>query len=1498
MPGIDLNQLSGRDPRDADHDGIIAEGTPAERRVAQPVKPTIQPTRGFTDPAAVRDAVYNHALDAAKSIQPVSNASHTITVSDPRYENDPPLDIAAQKRAILEGGTLGRKLRATFTLKDNATGEVVDSKRSTLAFIPHFTERGTIIRNGSEFSLANQMRLKPGVYTRRKENGELESHLNLRPGTGLSSRVFMEPETGRFRLGVAQAQMPLLPLLRAMGATDSKLHEAWGRDIAYTNMLKDDPTVIDKLNARLTRGQPAADHAGRSQAVANAFAAMPLDPDVTEATLGARHDKIDLDTLLATTKKLIAVHRGEAQPDDRDDIAFMTMHGPEDLISERLAKASSPLRLMLWKASRQRSLKSLPSGLMNRAVDSALLTSGLGQSLEEVNPSQILDQQSRVSRLGVGGIPSTDSVPASSRNVQQSQLGFIDPVSTPESLKAGVDGRVASKVRKGPNGEIYSDAFRDARTGAPLSLTPKQASKLTIAFPGELASGEQFVDAQRGGKTVSVPRNEVDAELTYNQDLYNPITLLVPLFSAVKPQRTAMATRMITQALPLANPESPLVQAGIPGSNGDSYERNLGAHMGALRSPVAGTVESVTHNQMTVRGADGKVASYGLYDNFPLNRKTLFHQSPIVKPGDQVVAGQLLARSNYTDANGITALGRNTRIAYVPFAGVNYEDAAIISESFAKRLSSEHMYQHTIDRDDTLKVGKAAHTSIFPGKYSNSVLTNFDDDGVIKPGTTVHHGDPLILAAKEREQSAGSIHKSRKAAFSDATETWDHHADGVVTDVAKTPKGILVAVKSYAPAEVGDKLSGLYGDKGVIARIVPDHEMPHDANGIPFEAALNPLGTISRVNPAQHIAGALGKIAAITGQPYAIVDFDKKTIPDLTEFAANELRRHGLDPSSTEKIYDPVKRRWIRDPFTGGNPQTANRYIMKLHHTSESKLGGRGTGNYTAEAMPSKGGEGSSKRMSIMDLNALLSHGATSVISDVAYRGQAQPELWAQVMAGHTPPTPKVPHVLDKFYAQLTAAGIHPLRTGTRTQIMAMTNQDVEHLTEGRELQNAETVDWKAGLKPVKGGLFSPELTGGSEGNRWSSLTLHEPMLNPVMEEPARRLLGLTEKAFREVLAGRERLGAHGTGPEAIKRALGALNVSRELDRARADVVSGRKGVRDLAVRRLGVLKTLDRLGMKPEDWVWDKVPVLPPKFRPVSVMKGNNLPLVADANALYRDLFDANSNLKDVQAAVGDTADERLAVYDALKAVVGLGDPVNPKSRDRQVRGVLKHVFAHTPKFSTVQRKLLGSTVDLVGRAVIAPDPDLDMDEAGIPEDGAWASYKPFIVRRLVRNGVPRMRAVREVTDRTPTARQALVTEMDARPVILTRAPVLHRYGVMAFRPKLIAEGAIKLPPLVYKGYGADNDGDAMTWHVPASDEAVQDAYDKMLPSRNLLSTSDFKAHQLPSQEYVAGLYSASKAHNKNARPATFATLDDVVRAYHRGDITVDQPVRVLRPS
>jgi DNA-directed RNA polymerase subunit beta len=1446
--------------------------------------------REFGDIGGLRDNIFNQALSSAQSIEPIKNDLYTLQLQNVSYAGPERYTKADQKKAVLSGGTLARKMVGTWSLIDNKTQHPVSTRQATLANVPYLTDSGTFVNKGVEYTLAHQLRLRPGVFTRQKENGELEAHVNTLPGRGRSHRYYLDPETGVFKIQIGQAKIPLMPLLKTLGVQEKAIREAWGNEITAANMQQGDAGTLEKLYARLVyKPDGKADQLTKIRAIADEFAKTELDDVVTSRTLGKPYKTLTPDAIMDITKKLIAVNRREAESDDRDSMAYQQVFGPEDLLAERFVKDKNTLRQLLWKATAKKTLDHIPSGVFNKSLQAALIGSGLGSSLEEINPAEIFDHQTRVTRLGEGGIGSLDAVPAESRSVQPSHFGFVDYLRTPESGKVGVDMRFAAGARKSGTGlSTFVVPVKNSKTGETEYKSPQELADTPLAFPGQQKSDLPMVAALVNGKMQYVPKEEVQYYMPNMDNTFSTLTNMVPMKSMVKGQRVIMGARMFTQALPLVNAEAPFVQSAMHDTPDMSYEDKMGEKLGAVRADAPAQVVSVTPDEIVLRTQDGEKKTIDLYNEMPFNRKTFWTQRALVQPGDTVQPGQLLATSNFTDKNGSSALGLNLRVAYLPFHGKIYEDASIISESAAKRLTSEHMYQNEVEWDDNTHVGKKAFISLFPSEYDKKMLDNFDDNGAIKKGMTVNYGDPLILVAKKREQVYGKVHRGRAGNFANETITWEHHTPGIVTDVEQTKKGVSVVVKTQAPMEVGDKLTGRFGDKGVVAEIVPDDQMPKDKDGNPFEVLVSPLGLISRVNPAQVVEAALGKIAAKTGKPFKIADFDDTK--DLVEFAQKELEKNGM--SDTEDVIDPETGRKIPGVLTG------SRFFMKLHHTAESKGQGRSTGGYTAEGTPAKGGSEGAKRVGMLELGALLSHGAGKVIRDAKMvRGQANPEYWSQFMAGYDPPLPKIPHVYEKFVNQLRAAGINTVRTGTKTHIMAMTNKEIQELAGDRELQNADTVDWKGNLKPKAGGLFDEKLTGGHGGNRWAKITLHEPMPNPVMEEPIRRVLGLTEKKFLDVLAGKEKLGEQ-TGPKAIQSALSKINIERAIEQAREDIKSGRRVARDAAVRRLGFLKSAERTGVHPKDWMLDTVPVLPPAFRPVSTMGPKKLPLVDDPNYLYKELFDANSVLKEASGAFSEYSDERLGVYNSLKGVVGLGAPQHPKNVERRVKGFLEKIFGASPKFGTVQRKLLSSTVDLVGRAVITPNSDLNMDEVALPEEKAWEIYKPFVVRGLVRRGMPRMQALNAIEEKNKAAFDELNTQMNKRPIIINRAPALHRYGVMAFYPRLTKNKVMEVNPVITKGFGADFDGDAMQYHVPSTDDAAKEALEKMLPSKNLFSAANFKAQYVPNKEYQTGLYVASSRIDKKAKPRVFRHKRDAIAAYRRGEISVDTPVHIVEDS
>ena len=1441
--------------------------------------------RDLDDIDQIRQRTLEGVVSAMSSFKPVESGGRVLALKDVQVGKAPDLSYKSHKEALLGRGTIGTPVHGTWVLTDKASGQVLDEKKKLLALVPTVTKHGTYVRRGIEYTVANQQRLRPGVFTHRKGNGEIESHFNVAPGTGKQFRLQFEPESGRFFVKAGQANLPLVPLLRAMGADDQSLKQRLGEQIYRANTDKLRADVVQKAVKAFGVRRDPADARPDEQLLAETLAAAKLDPDAVRRTLiGKPYDRVTPEALLDATEKLLQLHRGEVEPDNRDSLRFQRIFSHEDLFPERVKNdAGGVIKRMAWKIARRGTLDQMPAGVFNAHMDQVILGSGLGQPPEETNPTEIVDQLMRVSRLGEGAIADTSAVPDEARTVQGSYAGWIDPIRSPESEKVGIDNRFAYGVKKGRDGQLYT-TMRNVRTGQEETVSADAAGDAVVALPGELdKTDDDRVVAVVNGNIKRVRREQVDYEIPSSQQMFTMQTNLMPGLGAVSGGRVFLGAKFVSQALPLKNREAPLVRAADP-TGEKAFETHFGNRLGTVKSDLDGIVTNVTADEIEVQGPNGRKA-YSIANYLPYNRKTFLKHHARVKVGDQVRNGDMLAVSNMTDDKGDLALGTNLKIAYVPFdrgGGNNYEDAIVLSESGAKRLVAEQMYSNKLD-PEAGEASKDKHRAIFPGVFNKEQLDKIGDNGVAKPGVLLHKGDPVILAVRKRDDKGSGMGKSNSARrYADATVLWEHDAPGFVTDSAFGPKGAFVATQVENPIHVGDKMAGRFGDKHIVSAIVPDHLMPVGEDGKPFDAMVNPLGIISRGNPAQLIEAALGRVARKTGKPANLYPFSRD---DFTEQTLEILRQHGLKP--TEDITDPVFNRKIRGVSTG------DRFYMRLHHLAEGKLSGRSeSGPHTGEGTPAKGGGESAPRLGLMEVNALLSAGATNVLDDSHnVRSGKNEDYWRAVRMGFAPPPPKANAQTNKFLALLAASGIHVNQEGSRLNIMAMTDDQVDELAAG-EVTKADTVRFPS-LDPINGGLFDRGITGGHGGDRFSKIELGMKIPNPVMEEPIRRVLGLTEKEMREVLAGREQLNGS-TGPQAIHKALARIDVKQEVEAAKQRIKTARRTPRDAAIKKLRVLEMFERTGLKPADMMISKLPVLPPNFRPITLGKGD-LPMVNASNMLYKDLLQAKENLVDLRERLGDNeaGDEILAVYDAAKAVVGLGDPINKETQQRKARGLLEVVFGDSPKMGLFQRKLMGTTVNLGGRAVITPNPRLNMDQVGLPERVAWRAYQPFVMRRLVRRGLSPIEAAREIKNRSPRAREELVGEMGDRPVMINRAPSLHRFSMMGAFPVLTKHDSLQISPVVTSSFNADFDGDTMGVHVPASDAARREVIEKLMPSKQLLNLKHFTAQHLPRQEYQLGLWAATKP-SKKLNPKRFTQLEEAVTAFKRGELELDDIVEV----
>lgn len=929
--------------------------------------------------------------------------------------------------------------------------------------------------------------------------------------------------------------------------------------------------------------------------------------------------------------------------------------------------------------------------------------------------------------------------------------------------------------------------------------------------------------ALKYGQFSEVDDKDVQYEFEGQDQFFSPSLSLLPFQNAVSSARGFYAEKFVNQSLPLKNPEAPYVQALKDKDTNESYNEYLGKKLGTvfaddkMDDPTITSFEitSVTPDEITYKDNKGNKYKKELYNNFVFNRKSSLHNTPLVKKGDIVEKGKILAKTNYTDDNGVLAVGVNARTAIIPYKGWTMDDAVVISEDFAKKLSSHQVYKFNEDDDKNIKTGKSHYTSLFPDKYTKDKLSNIDDNGVIKPGSLVKEGDPLILSTKpkmisSKDSNLGNLSKYLKNTRTDATTIWDHPSDGIVTDVIKGRDGWKVIVETYAPAKRGDKLSQRSGNKSTISDILPMNKMPRGEDGKPFDILINPLSLVSRVNSALIYETLLGKIAEKTGKVYKIPSFNTSK-EKWYDFVKSELEKANVN--DVEEIYDPELDRKLENKAT-----TGNLYIHKLHHTGESKLSARGQGAYSLNKTPLRGGDEAAKAKRIGGLSTfgLLSAGAYNVLKDsLSLRGQQNDEYWRAVRLGQTPElAKKSPFVWDKYLALLKGAGFNTIDKGNgKLRLAPFSDKALDNLNP-IELKNAEIVDFKT-LKPVENGLFDPATT---ITNKWAKITLSEPIINPPFENMVASLLGVKKSDLHDIMIGKKDLENFGSGTIAIKKALENIDMKKMFNESYQQFKSGPKTNKQKALNRMNYIKGLLRNEMEPKDLIITKLPVIPAAFRPYSAIGDTFIP--GDINELYKEVFNVNQAHKELSDELGKddsmVKEDIMNLYKSIKSLYGIEETENKKLKQRNVSGFLQKLTGGTSKFSYVQRMLNSKDVDFTGRAVIGPNPELSIDEVGIPYDMAWKIFSPYIQRELSRNrGMSLVDSVKAIENRTDVAKQALEQVVKENPVIYTRDPSWHKQNALGGWAKLHDGKNILINPIVASGLNADYDGDYQIGYV-----------------------------------------------------------------------------------
>ena len=769
-------------------------------------------------PQERRKRIHENIISGLGSVFPLQSRNKVLELSELRFE-EKEFGSSAQKSAIMRGDTLSEAIKGTVKLKDKKTGKTLDTaKNFTLARVPWFTPRNTFIVGGNEYSISHMVRPKPGVYARKRANGILEANFNIVGAPNFN--ITMDPEKGEPQFEYGSSKIPLYPLLRKAGVSHDRIAGTWGKQLAKANqdkLWKNSSRYVDKLYNKMTpayKQQADLSSEGKAAEVFGRFSAAKMDPAVTKVTLGKSYSNATPDSILDASGKILRIYKDAKETDDRDNLDFKSMHSVEDYFRERVVLSARDIgKKVAIKAEADPSIhKILPSAPFTKGILKFINESPLSTVPTQTNPMEIIDAALRVTSLGEGGISSERAIPMEARHVHVTQIGALDPVRTPESFRAGIDVRAAMRVRRDRRGNIFVP-MRDVKTNREKYIRAGDLQKEVIAFPGQELKGT--VEALDKGIVRKMPASQVKYQIPHSSYMYSPATNLIPFLESAQGNRAVMGSKMQTQALSLVDREEPFVQVGTARPN-TTVEQNMGEMINPV-APVSGTVAKIDGDYIYLRPDKIKTAAPGgtlikvrYEENFPLASKTYLHHDLKVKKGDSVKSGQVLGESNFT-RNGKLALGKNMNVAYMAYNGLNSNDAVVVSEGGAKKLTSERMYKYVIPRDRDLHFNKNKHQVYYGNNYTKDNYAKLDADGVIQPGQEVLPGDPLVASLRKVEKSAddillGKLHRSLARPYRDNAQTWGYDTPGKVIDVVKTPKRITFTVKTRESANIGDKL--------------------------------------------------------------------------------------------------------------------------------------------------------------------------------------------------------------------------------------------------------------------------------------------------------------------------------------------------------------------------------------------------------------------------------------------------------------------------------------------------------------------------------------------------------------------------------------------------------------------------------------------------------------------------------------------------------------------
>ncbi|MDI6820748.1 MAG: DNA-directed RNA polymerase subunit beta [Patescibacteria group bacterium] len=912
-------------------------------------------------------------------------------------------------------------LRVKLKLVNNQTKEV-KVQEVYLGDFPMMTKRGTFIINGVERVVISQLVRSAGAYfTAEVFKGKKLFGAKVIPNRGAWLEI--ETESDGF-IGVRidrKRKAPVTQLLRIFGLKDNNAILKAFADIdrgeikhIEATLKKDDAQNQDEsflgIHQRLRPGDLTTTDNARQLIEAMFFRFDRYDLSRVgrfkfnqRLNLSSKKTSglLDQDDLTALVREIIRLNNDpRAKEDDIDHLGNRRVRAVGELVQSRLRVGFARLRrgvqdrMSTFDRRLLQPVQLVNYKLLTAVVRDFFASSQLSQFMDQVNPLAELEHKRRLSAMGPGGL-TRERAGFEVRDVHPSYYGRICPIQTPEGANIGLVSYLANYARINELGFIetpYSKVKKGIITSEIIWLDAIEEQKYNIV-QSDLSADvkghifEKVVAARINGVPGTCDRDEVDfIDVSPNQ-LVSISTSLIPFLEHDDANRALMGSNMQRQGVPSVKSQMPLVGTGQEEKAARDSEQ-------MVISDVDGTVLEIDGRAIIIKTSSGN-------KTFPLlkfkrsNQSTCISQKPIVKVGDKVKKGTLLADGPATN-QGVLSLGQNLLVAFLPWRGGNFEDAIILSERVARddRFTSIHIETFICSVRDT-KLGPELTTPDIPN-VSEDKLRNLDEEGIVRIGAEMRVGDILVgkispkgeseLSSEERLLRAIFGEKARDV--KDTSLTLPHGKQGRVIGIKifardkgdKLEPGIIkkiqIEVAQLRKIKAGDKLSGRHGNKGVISQIRPVEDMPYLEDGTPVDIVLNPLGVASRMNLGQILETHLGFAAFKQGYRAVVPNFVGADEKDIEE----ELVKAGLSPTGKVKVFDGVTGNVFREPVTVGFI-----YMMKLSHLVEDKIHMRSTGPYSLITQQPLGGKAQlgGQRFGEMEVWALEGYGAAHTLQEM-----------------------------------------------------------------------------------------------------------------------------------------------------------------------------------------------------------------------------------------------------------------------------------------------------------------------------------------------------------------------------------------------------------------------------------------------------------------------------------------------------------------------------------